>query len=154
MVEAIIAIVMALISYFGSKKAGASDGEAALIAAGVGAGSYYVATETDWGKGLVSDIKDWTGLTDAAGEPVLDENGNPIIAPPGAKLVLDAEGNPIPDNQGGFAWKVVDSTGSVLESWGAAGTAGVIGAGALAAGVLPSWVLPVGAGVALLVLLK
>lgn len=62
MVEAIIAIIMAIIGFFPSKKSGASDGEAAMIAAGAGLGTYYVATETEWGKGAVPSISDWIGI--------------------------------------------------------------------------------------------
>lgn len=64
MVAAIVPLILAILSYFASKKAGASDGEAALVAAGVGAGSYYLATETEWGQGVISDIERFLGSSD------------------------------------------------------------------------------------------
>lgn len=132
MVAAILAIITAIISYFGSKKAGASDGQAALVAAGAGAGAYYVATDTEWGKGVVSQISEWVGLKDPNGQVLLDANGQPTKAPEGATPVMGADGQPARDPNGNIIWKLVDSAGNVLQSWGPTGTAAVIGAGALA----------------------
>lgn len=132
MISAIIAIIMALVSFFGSKKAGASDGQAAAIAAGAGLGTYYVANNTEWGKGIVSTISEWVGLKDENGTPILNKDGTPVKAPPGAKVVLDEAGQPVRDTNGNVMWKLVDSAGNVLESWGPTGTATVIGTGALA----------------------
>lgn len=134
MVLAIITLITALISYFGSKKAGASDGEAALIAAGVGAGTYYVGSQTEWGKDLITGVSDkWTDMFGSDGEPVLNNDGTTVKAPPGAVPVVDDSGVVQKDSNGNVLWKVVDSAGNVLESWGPTGTATVIGAGAIAA---------------------
>lgn len=155
MTEAIIAIVMAIISFFSSKKAGASDGEAALVAAGVGAGTYYVSTETEWGRGVIDSIESWVGVSDDKG-PLVNNDGEPVRVPKGAEIVKDATGAPARDANGNVMWKLVDTTGKTLQSWGGVGTAAVIGAGALAADDdgLPSWVVPVGIGAAAFLLLK
>lgn len=157
MVEAIIAIIMAIVSYFASKKSGASDGEAAMIAAGAGLGTYYVATETEWGKGAVSSIKDWVGLKGPDDEPLLNGDMSPVKAPEGAKPVLDEAGNVVRDENGNVLWKLIDSSGKVLTSWGAAGTAGVIATGAAADdGLFDSENMPwiIGGGILALVLLS
>lgn len=156
MTAAIIAIITALISFFGSKKAGASDGEAALIAAGAGAGAYYVTTSTEWGQGVVSDIENWVGLKDTNGDPYLNSDGSQVEAPKGATVQVDENGQPKRDANGNIMWKLVDEAGKTLQSWGGVGTASVIGAGAVAANAddLPSWLLPAGLGLVALMLLK
>lgn len=156
MVAAIVALITTLISFFASKKSGASDGEAALIAAGAGAGTYYVGTQTEWGKGIIDNIENWVGIKDKAGQPVLNDDGSEVRMPQGATVVTDGNGVPQKDPQGNVMWKLVDSTGKVLQSWGPTGTAAVVGTGALAASDddLPSWLLPAGLGLAVYVLLK
>lgn len=156
MVAAILAIIAALISYFASKKGGASDGEAALVAAGVGAGTYYVATNTEWGKGVVSNVEDWVGLKDEAGNPVTNTDGSEVKAPPGAVPQLNEDGTVMKDENGNVLWKLVDSAGNVLESWGPTGTAAVVGTAGVVSKLdeLPSWVVPVGIGAAALLLLR
>lgn len=153
----VIALVLAVISFFGSRKAGASDGKAALVAAGVGAGSYYVGTQTQWGRDLITKVdgvwQDWKG---SDGQPTVNPVTNkPDKVPPGAQVEVGEDGQPVRDSNGNLIWKVVDSTGKVLESWGPAGTAGVITAGSLMSTVkknpLP-WLA--GGGVILLLILR
>lgn len=155
MVEAIIAIIMALVSYFGSKKAGASDGEAALIAAGAGLGTYYVSTQTEWGKGIVDKIENWVGITDDDGQPVLEADGTAAKVPEGAEVLKNPDGTPKRDANGNIMWKLVDAAGNVLTSWGPTGTAAVIGAGA-AASVVDDypWLIPAGIGLAAFAILS
>lgn len=156
MTELIIMLIISLVSYFGSKKAGASDGQAALAAVAAGAGTYYATTQTDWGKDMVKTIdSSWTKLMGADGAPVLDGSGNEVLAPAGAVAETNPDGSVKRDEDGNVLWKLVDSTGKVLTSWGPAGTAAVVGTSALVANDdLPSWVLPVGLGVLAFVLLK
>lgn len=151
MVAAIIALVMALVGFFTSKKAGATDAQAALAGAAAGAGTYYVGTQTEWGKDMVSKISDWVGVTDSNGEPITNADGKPASIPKGATVVLDSEGNPARDPQGNVIWKLVDEAGNVLKSWGPTGTASVIGAGAFAASAEEKpWLWLAGAGILLL----
>lgn len=155
MVAAIAAIIVALISYFSAKKSGASDGQAALVAAGAGAGTYYVATQTEWGKGVIDNIESWVGLKDEDGNVLTNGDGTAVKAPEGAKPMIDEEtGEVMRDENGNVLWKLVDSAGNVLESWGGTGTAAVIGAGAVATSDYSDWLLPIGLGVGALLLLR
>lgn len=131
MIAAIISLIMALVSYFGSKKAGASDGAAAAIAAGAGLGSYYVATNTEWGKGIVDNVGGWVGLKDEAGNPVTNSDSSPVQAPPGAVPQRNPDGSVKYDSAGNALWQVADKAGNVLTSWGPMGTAAVIGTAGL-----------------------
>lgn len=154
MIAAIISLIMALVSFFGAKKSGASDGEAALAAAAVGGGAYYVSTQTEWGTGMVDEIENWVGIEDSSGNPVLNNDGEPVKVPEGAEIIRNPDGTPKTDSNGNVLWKLVDTAGNTLQSWGGVGTAAVIGAGAVASDSLPSWVLPAGLVVVALVLLK
>lgn len=157
MIPALIALITALVSYFASKKAGASDGQAAMIAAGAAAGSYYVATETEWGQGVVSSIEEWVGIKDSKGNPVLNNDGSQTKVPKGAQVVVDADGNPVKDSSGNVLWKLVDETGKVLTSWGPVGTAGVVATGAAASdGLFDSENLPwiIGGGLLAIAVLR
>lgn len=161
MTEAIIAIIVALISYFGSKKAGADDTKAAAIGLAAGAGTYWVAKETDWGKSTVSDIDKWWDQTfdDGVGGKVVDpKTGTEIKGPPGSTLVRNKDGSIARDDAGNpifeLAGKFVSAGGEVLKSWGPTGTAAVIGAAGVASGKIPQWMVLAGLGIAAIVLLK
>lgn len=111
------ALILALLSFFTSKKSGASDSKALLTAGLVGAGTYYVANETEWGQ----ENLDWFS----------DDKQKPSVTT--TVPVTNSSGQPVKDSNGNIVYKVVDSAGKVLESWGGTGTAAVIGAGAVAA---------------------
>lgn len=122
MIAGILAVVAALIGYFGSKKSGAKDATAAAVGVAAGAGTYWTATKTDWGKNVVSKIDNfWTKPKQSGGAPVVDRDGNQIALPPGT--ALDNDGQTIRDASG----SVVGSIADVLKDWGPAGTASVIG---------------------------
>lgn len=130
-------IIMALLSFFSAKAAGASDTKALLTAGLVGASSYYVTHETEWGRANLGDLD---GVSVLEGDSALDPlTGNPIL------------------NTGGGAIKVLtNGTADVLKSWGATGTAKVVATGAAAAGGIFSsdnlpWLIAAGA---LLVVLR
>lgn len=132
------ALIMALLTFFVSKKSGASDSKAMLAAGLAGAGSYYVATQTDWGQENLNWFESDADKTKATTVPL-----------------VDAKGNPVTDASGNVLTKVVSSTADVLKSWGGTGTAAVIGTTAVASSsnlqkYIP-WIL---AGVAALVILK
>lgn len=110
------AIILALLSYFTSKKSGASDKTAMLTAAGVGAGTYYVATQTEWGK----ENLDWF-------ESPADTGGKVTSSP-----VTTTGGEPVKNPDGSVIGTIVGGTADVLKEWGGTGTAAVIGAGTLA----------------------
>lgn len=111
-----LTIIMFLLSYFAQRAEGASAGKALLTAGLVGAGTYYVTHETEWGQANLGDLD---GVSGTVGEPVLDANGNTI-----------------PDGNGGVLRQVIGGTTDVLKSWGATGTAGVIATTSAASGGL------------------
>lgn len=108
-------LIIALLSFFMMKKAGSSDTSAMITAGLTGAGSYYVATETEWGQENLNWFEDST-------EP-------PTTSTTAA---LDSEGNPVKDSNGNVVYKMIDGTADVLKSWGGTGTAAVVGTTALA----------------------
>lgn len=115
-----ISIILALISFFTSKKSGASNSEALTNAALVGGGTYYVATQTAWGQKNLG-LFDTPAGTGTGGTPVLDKSGQAVIDPAtGLPMVSYA------NTQSGTG------AADVLKSWGGTGTAAVIGTAAVA----------------------
>lgn len=132
MVAAIVSIVVALIGFFSAKKAGATSAQAGLVAAAAGAGSYYVATQTDWGKSFFGDADKKMIPLMKDGVEVKDSNGNKVMVPEGSTVAVDGN-NMTVTSPSGDVWKsTLDAAGGVLKSWGGTGTAAVIGAGAVA----------------------
>lgn len=108
-------LIIALLSFFMSKKSGASDTKAMLTAGLAGAGSYYIATETEWGQ----ENLNW--FEDSTKKPTTSTTA-----------VVDSAGNPVKDSNGNVIYKMIDGTADVLKSWGGTGTAAVVGTTALA----------------------
>lgn len=107
-----VTLLMMLISYFLQKKSGASNTKALVTAGLVGAGTYYVTHETDWGKANLGAFDGVPG-----GGSFLEKNAD-------GTTMTDVNGQPIKSGTG---------IGDVLTSWGATGTAKVLGtAGAVA----------------------
>lgn len=115
-----LSIVMFVLSYFGSSKAGVSKGKAALIATAAAAGTYYLADpantsnvmgiSTDgWDKPIAGDV-----TTEA---PATGAN---------AGTSLGAIGT--------VGKSIVETAGSVAKSWGPVGTMGAVGAVSLLSG--------------------
>lgn len=136
-------IIIALLTFFGSKKNGASNTKALLTAGLAGAGSYYVTHETEWGRANLGALDGVvpTGAVplEGAGGAVVDANGNPV------RVGVNPTGET----------SVAGEVGGVLKSWGGTGTAAVIGTTAAAtSGFFSSpafkWIL--GGGIALLIL--
>lgn len=166
MIAGILAIVAALIGFFASKKSGAKDGTAAAVGLAAGAGTYWTATQTDWGKAQVERIDGWfRPATLPDGSVITDSHGDPVELPPGTSVnqagqIIDSTGRVIgalnnsgvvTDNKG----NVVQSITDLLKDWGPAGTAGVIG-GTIAASKLKiePWMVLAGLGVLALVIVK
>lgn len=105
-----VSIIVALLSFFLSKRSGASNTKAALIAGLAGAGSYYVTHNTDWGQASLVDLD---GVPPEGGS-VADVDGNPAVGDNGKPIVTGGNSN------GTSFW-------DVLGRWGATGTAAVIG---------------------------
>lgn len=153
-----LTLIMLLISYFIQKRHGASSTKAALTAAAVGAGTYYVATETDWGRSVEKSIDDtWTQLFDKDGSAVTNADGSQATAPVGATVRKDAAGNIQRDANGNALFDLlnntVSTTGSVLKSWGSTGTAAVIGTAAAATSD-NKWMMWAGIGLAAILIMR
>lgn len=139
-----IPIILALLSFLLTKKATGSTSKAVLAAGLVGAGSYYATKPA-----TIADGSSSGGVVAAEGRPAVDSTGKPIV---------DANGAPVLINGGGSIGSIdrmIDTTGRVLTSWGATGTAAVIGTTAVTTSsslqkYLP-WIL---GGAALLFLVK
>lgn len=155
-----LALIMTLISYFISKKSGASSTKAALTASAAGLGTYYVATQTEWGQSVEQALDDgWEALVGEDGTTITNRDGSTAYAPKGSTPKLDASGAPMYDSLGRamvtLASDTVTTTGKVLESWGPTGTAAVIGTTAVATGGLdPKWLWLAGGLAALFILSK
>lgn len=148
-----ISIIIGLIVSFLAKKKGASTAEAALAGVAAGAGTYYVTTETDWGKSLIGNVdKPWVQATSANGTPMVGPDGKPVMIPPGSVPLLDAAGNVVKDASGNWWKTAVGGATDVLTSWGPAGTAGVIGTVAVATDSNLKKYLPFAIGAVLLLL--
>lgn len=137
-----LTIILALLSFFASKKSGASNTKAAITAGLVGAGTYYVTHETDWGRVNLGDLDGV--VTDGDGN-VVDAGGTPVTGADGKPIVTGG-------NAGGTSFA------DIIRGWGATGTAAVIGAGAAAtgSGIFSSKNLPwlLGGAALLLIVLK
>lgn len=116
-----LTIIITLLSFFASKKSGASNAKAAAIAGLAGAGTYYTTHETTWGRDNLGAL-DGIDLTKGQTKPTEVPNGSTGATSP---VVKDSSGNVITSSTG-----VMD----LLKSWGASGTATVLGTGAAAAG--------------------
>lgn len=144
-----LTIIMTLLSFFMSKKSGASN-TAALVTAGlVGAGTYYVSHETDWGK---ANLGSFDGVTPpSAGVPLVNDGTTTPVTDP-------ATGAPVAGNVATSPGANTSTTGTgvfdVLRGWGATGTATVLGTAALATSSGLQKYIPwlIGAGLAFLVL--
>jgi len=151
--DIILSLLMSAISFFLSKKAGATPAQAAAIAAAAGAGTYYVANNTDWGKSTITALDEkWVAMTKPDGTVYTDVDGT-VYAPDGSVVEVNADGTPVLDAAGNIVTRLVTTTGDVLQSWGPAGTAAVIGTAALAAdgiGKYVPWLI--GGALALLLL--
>lgn len=135
-----LTILMTLLSFFSSKKSGASNTKAAITAGLVGAGTYYVSHETEWGQanlGALDGVTPSTGTETTTKDPA---TGTTIKVPANTSTGAAA---------GGLA--------GVLGSWGATGTAAVIGSAGAAtgSGIFKSeWFWPAVIGLGALFILK
>lgn len=138
-----LSIFMAILTFFLSGGTEKKNRNKALLAAGlVGAGTYYVSHETDWGKNVLGDLDGVvTSVTD--GTEVVDTDGKPIQ--------IDGKPVTVPVKPSGGS----STTGfwDVLQSWGPAGTA-VVGGTAVGALTGNKWLLYGGIAVLAVMLLK
>lgn len=141
MVGLIISLIIAILTYVTSKKKGNASGtQAALAGLAAGAGTYYVATETEWGQSAVSSLEGWMGMGDSPGtNPDLRE----VTTVDGTKVYVPKDP------------KGTTNMWDTLSSWGPTGTAGVVGTGYLTAtGQLDKYVPWIIGGVALFLIMR
>jgi len=133
-----LSILMALLSFFSQKRdTPEQKRKAALVAGLVGAGTYYVSHETEWGRehlgqydGVITSAPTGTEVTTNPDGTV--KSGLSVTAPP----------------SGATAW-------DVLKAWGPTGTAAVIGTTTIAASSdLRKWLLPAGILLGIVLLVK
>lgn len=114
-----ITIIIWVVSFILAKKNDRSTGEAALVATGAAAAAYYTVEPTNedaiWGD-VTRDVFDME-VPDADALP----NGT-SVNPVGDNTTVSTTDNGTP----GAIATVAETCGSVLESWGPAGTSGVI----------------------------
>lgn len=141
-----LTILMMLISYFTTKKKTNGNTAAALGAAAlVGAGTYYVTHETEWGSENLGFLD---GVTDASGATVPNGTGN-VPSDQGGTVKVPT---PTGGTSTGSFW---DSLSGVLKDWGPTGTALVVGtAGAVTSSNSKSWIWWAAIGLGAYVLLK
>lgn len=128
-----VTIILALIQFFASYKGKKENlGKAALSAAAVGAGTYYLTHNTDILPDSVRKLDGWTPETLPNATAVNDGTATAAQMEEYNSAKANAEAAGATYNQQGVLQSLVTTTGQVLTSWGAAGTAGVVGTTALA----------------------
>lgn len=162
MFAAIISLIVGLISAFASKKKeGTSNTKAALIGAAAAAGTYYVATETQFGQSAVSALEETFGVSSAATVTQTAPDGTSVqVTPAPAVSTVTAPGAParisVPSgssSSNSTLGAMTTATADVLKSWGGVGTAAVIGTTAAATTSKFSQYLPWLAGGLLILLI-
>lgn len=122
-----VSLFIALVTYLLSDTSTADKRKNALLsAAAIGGVSYVAATNTDWGKDISGKFDSFVGL-----------NGEPLTASPNTAATAANAGNAL--QTGATGTGTATSTGglwSTLTSWGAAGTAAVVGTGAAGAALV------------------
>lgn len=141
MIQLIILVILYLLSYFTAKKTGASNGTAALTAAGVTAGAYYSGLSGKLASGVSSVFSSSTGpaATDTA------------VALPGQISSIGSGTSTL----GTIGSSLISGTSDVLKSWGPVGTVGAVaGVSTLRSSNKDKWLLYGGVALAAFLLLK
>lgn len=138
--SAIIQVLIFIISYFLSKKAGATTGQAALVATG----ATLLSNSTGLTDTLANGVSSWFGGDDpqgraGSGDPTLIESG------PGLKDNIGQVGTVVPSSG--------SSISDVLKSWGPTGTA-LVGATTVGALTDDKWLLYGGLAIIAILILK
>lgn len=142
-----LSIAMWLLSFLLSKKKGASTAEAALLATGVAAATYYLADPSNESNLLGIGRGDGTAGTAKTSPGSVIETSSETGATSGGSTAGSVLGT-----IGSVADTAIKTTGSTLSSWGAAGTAGVIATtAAVNSGIDKKWLF-IGGGVLLLLI--
>lgn len=142
-----LSLIITLLTYLLSPRDTSSERRKALIrAAAVGGGTYLATQNTDWGRDISKSFDDMIGVSptdkpigdtgEGTAANLVDASKAPAVTKPGTT-----------GGAGGGFW-------STLTSWGAAGTAAVIGTAGVATGTVPKWLIIAGLGLVGLLILK
>lgn len=147
-----MSIIMWILSFVLAKSKGASTAEAALLATGVAAATYYVADPSNEDN-LLGLGKEAGSVGSAKNDPgsVTEQS---TAAPTGTDKADSSTAGSTVSTVGSVLSTGIKTAGSTLSSWGAAGTAGVIATTAAVGGLSndsSKWLL--WGGVALVALL-
>lgn len=136
----IVQVIIFLISYFLSKKAGATSGQAALIATG----ATLLSNATGLTDVITDGVSNWFGGKDPQGRAGSGDPGL-ITGVDTVKVGLGGVGTTVPSNNSSIA--------DVLKSWGPLGTA-IVGGTAVGAVTDNKWLLYGGLAVVAILILK
>lgn len=171
-------VIVAVLSFFLTKKSGGSTAQAAGVAALTGVATYAVQNNTEWGREHLSslDKADMTSNPTLVERPKLDAQGNKIPKVDGnGDFILDANNDLVFETEKVVVNPKYDpasktitapptgtvsqpSSGGLSDFWksmGAAGqTAVAAGAGVVAAKTIPTWAWLAAGGLGLYLILK
>lgn len=142
-----ISIILAVLTYLLSPNDTAEERRKALLkAAAVGGASYLVTENTDWGKDISNSFDKMIGV--GGGDKPIGQKGEGTAANLVDVDKVSTVVKPPTTGAGGAGFW------NTLTSWGAAGTAAVVGTAGVATGKIPSWLIVAGLGLAALLILK
>lgn len=130
-----LSIIVWLLSYFVASKNGASKGQAALLATGLAAGTYYLADP--------ANTENVLGVTMGDAKTV-----------PGSTTDVKPSTPGIVSTVGGLGSTLIEKTADVAKDWGPVGTVGAITAGAGLASGDNKWLWIGGAALLAVLMLK
>lgn len=135
-----LTIIMTLLSYFLSKKGGASDSQALLTAGLVGGATYYTTHNTEWGR---TNLGKFDGVV-TPGPATAPQLGNGVPTDggtandPAIRPGVTIDGKPVNVSPGATSGGTV-SGGSFFDTFknmGISGTVGAVGVAAVASDLL------------------
>lgn len=152
-----LSLLLTVLTYLLSPRDTSKERRQALLRSiAVGGAAYAVTEYTDWGQQISASFDEAVGLgaddPDAHGRMV-DPEGN-VYDADGKLIVPGTVGSTTPNSPTNSNASTNSGFWKTLQSWGASGTAAVVGAGAIATSSGSKTWLLVGAGIAALLILK
>lgn len=138
----IFSICVFILTFILAKKRTGSTSAALAAASLAGAGSYYVANNTEWGREHLLALDEAVGLTSTTQtKTVTLPNGTVATIPEGAEVVYNADGS-VRVDANGTPWYAYAT--DLAKSWGPAGVAGVVAASTLDLEKYAPWLIVAG----------
>lgn len=144
-----LSFLLALLTFFGAKRKGASTAGAAMMAAGVGLASWNTIDPQNPDRLFFKPTQEDKGRIPSGAKVHVDQTtGAPYyVGDDGKRVDLSSTSKPKdPSKIWDFSTKAVDKIGDVATSWGPTGTVGAIVAGSNAGTIksaikgVPTWV--------------